>query len=274
MTMRLPVVALAFVACVLCTSCFIPPREGPPTEPQPWRLREFPDGRLVSGFNTFVLTINPLKEGPTSAYGGGFGGWSGGDSHYLGRTNARYRFSIKGEGQPLDQWLTYEIRELNQCAGKPSLEQEWAAISATGAVSDARNAIDSRYGAVTRYDRLIAEFKFNAARPPSTTLERLEAGALFKFDDRVYNIIVFQVSPEQRDDPTLSRHEQKFQFLRGRLELLLGNIKIERGNRDMCEVITSAEYFSRNKEAVAGAVACAINPYKSSWPPSCRPPPH
>lgn len=268
--MRLPVIALAFAACVLCTSCLVPPREGSPPEPQPWILRGSSDGRLVSGFNTFVLTINPLKEGPTSAYGGGFGGWSGGDSHYIGRTNARYRFSINGEGQPRDQWLTYEIRELNQCAGKSSLEHEWATISATGAVRNVRNAIDSKYGAVRRYDRLIAEFKFNAARPPSTTLERLEAGALFKFDNRVYNIIVFQVSPEQRDDPTLSRREQKFQFLRGRLELLLGNIKIEGGNRDMCEVITSAEYFFRNEDAVAGAVACAINPYKSSWPTLCR----
>lgn len=268
--MRLPAIALAAAACVLCSSCFIPPREGPPPEPQPWILREFPGGKLVSGFNTFTVTTNPLKEGPRSAYGGGFGENSGGDSHFIGRTNARYRFSIDAEDLPRDLWLTYEIREVNQCAGRANLESEWATISATGAVNNVRVAVDSKYGAVRRYDRLIADFRLNAARAARPAHERLEVGALFNFNDRVYNLVVFQVSPEKHDDSMVSRREQAIQSLRRRLELLLSNIKIERGDRDMCEVIASARHFSSNEDAVARSVACAINPYKSAWPASCQ----
>lgn len=268
--MRLSAIALAAAACALCSCGFSSPREGPPPEPQPWLLREFPGGKLVSGFNTFTVTFNPLKEKTRSAYGGGFGEYSGGDSHFIGRTNARYRFSIDAEGLPGDLWLTYEIRELNQCAGRANLESEWATILATGAVTNFRVAVDPKYGAVRRYDRLIADFKLNAARAARPVHERLEVGALFNFNDRVYNLVVFQVSPEKHDDLMVSRREQAIQSLGPRLELLLRNIEIERGDRDMCEVISSAKHFSRNEEAVSRSVACAINPYKSAWPASCR----
>jgi hypothetical protein len=125
---------------------------------------------------------------------------------------------------------------------------------------------------VRRYDRLIADFKFYAARPPGPPLDRLEAGAPFTAKDRVYNLVVFQVSPEQHEDSTESRREQALQSLRTRMELLLRNTRIESGDWGMCRVIASAPYFSRNADAVQRAVACAVNPYQTAWPAPCRQP--
>jgi hypothetical protein len=46
----------------------MPPLPTPP-EPQPWILRTFPGG-FVCGFNTFTVSTEPLREGPTTAQGG------------------------------------------------------------------------------------------------------------------------------------------------------------------------------------------------------------
>ena len=265
-------------AAVLCSSCFIPPREGPPPEPQPWSLREFPGGRLVSGFGTFELDMGALTEGSTTAHGGGFGDWSGGDTHFVGRKNARYRFSVKGDRELREQWLTYEIRELNQCAGRSTPESEWDVISSTGLVSNTRVDVHPAYGAVRRFDRVISDYKLTAGRDAAAAKtgqsrlvpnERLEAGALFSFQDRVYSLVVFDVFT--RDGLTPAARDQKLEFLRTRRERFLKAIKIERGDRDMCQVINTATMFSRNAEAVDKALPCSINPYKGSWPSSCTP---
>jgi hypothetical protein len=233
----------------------------------------------MSGFGTFVLDTGALREGSTTAHGGGFGDWSGGDSHFVGTKNARYRFSIKGERELGEEWLTYEVRELNQCAGKSTLESEWGVVSSTGLVGNMRVEAHPMYGAIRSFDRVISGYKLTAARDalvattgrsPPAPRERLEAGALFSFQDRVYSLVVFDVSSSDGLTPT--GRDRKLEFLRARRERLLKAIKIERGDRDMCQVINTATRFARNTESVDKALACSINPYKGSWPASCTAP--
>ena len=258
----------AVCSSLLCTGCIVPPREGPPPNDEPWQMRAMPNGTLQSGFKTFALDTTSLEQGSRTSYGGGFGDFSSGETHFVGRTNSRYRFSTERRTGAQSYWLTYEVRELNRCQEQLTVKGELARIEATGTLGNIEVFEHPTFGEVLQYDRLIADFKTYSTSAGGV---RMEAGAIFTFQDRLYNLLVFRVVRQEVEDTGANGRKQVFQTLGAARKAMLNAIRISRGQGTMCEVIANDSYFSRNQADVMNAVACAVNPYQTSRPAFCAP---
>lgn len=263
----------AVLLTVALAGCLPSPREGPDTKIDPWAARPTGNGSWESGFGTFMLDTARLRSGAKSSFGGGFGDFSMGDSDFIGRRNARYRFSVdRNTTAPEIHWLTYEVREIHRCRETRDLDREWARLAASGEIIAAYRADDPHYGEMHHYERVIDDYRLYGGSTDPRYRHRMfrrEAGALFEYRDRIYNLLVFQVSAgtdAAAPDPAMR------ELLRNERENLLAAIRLQPGHGDRCAILATEPHFSANTAAINRALACAINPHRGHWPTFCTAP--
>lgn len=215
------------ILCLLCTGC-IPPRERAAPRDEPWQHYTTANGDVRSGFETFVWSTEPLKEGhKTVTYGGGFPGFSGRTPDVSSRKSATYYFIPGDPRTPSADQLTYEVQEINKCIEDTSIERVWAAIASTGRVSG-EDSRDPTYGRVKRYERALL-----TAQPAT---RQLEAGLILGYRSRIYVLRVLQRRGSQSEAEDF---EQAFKRVKEKREKLLGSIAFAPGKFGMCHVIAT-----------------------------------